>query len=86
MAVREVTPADDTVERTSLKASHKAHKAAHKAHKAGLKASIHAKIAAHKAHHAQKKGNLNFKIFSNFDIAEGLLKLRPRRIRLIRLA
>ena len=50
VAVRELTPVDDTVERTGLKASIKA---AHKAHKAGLKASLKAKIAAHKA---QKKG------------------------------
>ena len=50
VAVRELTPVDDTVERTGLKASIKA---AHKAHKAGLKASLKAKIAAHKA---EKKG------------------------------
>merc|ERR1712166_509500 len=55
VAVRELIPVVDTVERTGLKASIKAKAAAHKAHKAGLKASIKAKVAAHKA---QKKGQL----------------------------
>ena len=83
MAVRELTPAVDTVERTGLKASHHAHKAAkaaaHKAHKAGLKASIKAKIAAHKA----QKGNLDFNILSelNFCYLENLFLKNSYRLR-----